>query len=92
VNLNANILVPTASAIQIDTGLVGRRYVAVSNAGPNTIWLGPTNAVAIGGGIAVPPGQTLVLNGMDEISNQRLFARASTALQVSGAATNCLEW
>lgn len=91
-NLNANILVPTASAIRLDTGMVGRKRIAVSNAGPNTIWLGPTNAVAIGGGIAVPPGQTLVLEGMNEIENPQLYARASTALQVSGAATNCLEW
>lgn len=90
--LNANVLVPTASAIRLDQGMVGRKRVAVSNAGPNPIWVGPTSAVAIGGGIAVPAGQTVIFEGMDEIQNPQLWARASTALQVSGAATNCLEW
>ncbi len=90
--LNSDVLVPTAAAIRLDTGMTGRRRIAVSNAGPNPIYLGPDNTVAVGKGIVVPTGQTLVLEGMDEINSPQLWARAATALQVTGAATNVLEW
>ncbi len=91
--LTPDVLVPTASAIRLDSGIVvGRSHVAVSNCGPNAIYLGPDNTVAVGKGMVVPAGQTLVLDSFNEVQNPQLWARAATALQVTGAATNVLEW
>jgi hypothetical protein len=91
------VLVPTATEIALDPSpLFGRRFMSITNNGPNAISVGATG-VTTGRGITIAAGATYTMEtqqnpGTPGWAPTGLFARALTALQVTGAATIVTEW
>ena len=80
------VLVLASGAVRLETGLVGRTGLEIQNLGPNPIWIGldTSGTAVVNKSRKLNTGESWSLNLREQV---KVYAIASTADQVTGAAT-----